>query len=441
MTQPEAQGPGELLDLVDRALREPAPDLAKAIVLLERVLAFSHGELGIPARAFASPIAQLYVDWSGAPGRSRLEARLEQLRQGHVPTIEVLPRLLPNLQLPANAPGWHALRAHLVPTYGRRYTGGESLVVPVGRMPVRAMGNPFLEEIWVFAHPAGHWHFMTFGLTSLGGPVQPEPTGLDGLGFELTMRVAPAPGELGVPTWPAALLYDFAAHAKKSGTRFEVGHHMPHGRPLSGALPSALQAVGFTLDPELGRATTPHGRMSFLQLVGLTEDEEAFAAEWSSDGVFSALAESNPLHVVHRQRESMLEGPRGLDLRARAAAEGSTQEELFPQHLEFKTTGESTRLVLAPANLGVGMARNLAGLIRGRLGHGRSLTLLHRESGSQARFEPGPTEYRFEKGRLIVHLDPEQAASLAKRLDEHRGEGSLEVMPGLHFDFVEGAAN
>lgn len=297
------------MDVADRELREPTPDLAKAIGLLERVLEFSEGASGVPLQAFASPIAQLYVDWSGAQGRARLEARLEELRRGEVPVFEVLPRLRPNLQLPANAPGWEALRAHLGPTYGRRYVGGQSLVVPVGRMPVRAMGNPFLEEIWVFAHPSGHWHFMTFGLTSLGGPVPASATGVDGFGFELTVRVAPAQGERGVPTWPAALLYDFAAFAQKTAYRFEVGHHMPHGRSLAGDLPSTLRAVGFAEDPELGRATTPYGRMTFLQLVGLTEDEEAFAAEWSADGLFTALAESNPLHVLHLDRESLLTGP------------------------------------------------------------------------------------------------------------------------------------
>jgi len=38
-------------------------------------------------------------------------------------------------------------------------------------------------------------------------------------------------------------------------------------------LPTKLTAVAFTLDPQLGSIDTPHGRVDFLLVVGITTDE------------------------------------------------------------------------------------------------------------------------------------------------------------------------
>lgn len=433
-----ALGPGELLELVDRELRGPAEDRSqKAVALLERVLAFSKGPEGIAAEAFVSPVAQLHVGAAGVEGRVRLEARLEQLRKGLVPLFDVHPGLLSHLELPANASGWRALREHLAATYGKRYAGDLTLVVPAARLPMRTAGNPFLEEIWAFAHPQGHWHYVTFGLTSLVDGGAAGAKGADGWGFELTVRVAPSGGEIGIPSWPVALLHNLAAYVQNSHNAFDEYHHLSYGRPLSGSLPSALHAVGLALDPELGKATTPYGQMKFLQIVGLTDDEEAFTAEWSVKGLFEALGEVNPLQVVHRERDSALSGAFGESLRARAALEGSSQDISFAQVLELQLEDEQVELVLGPANHGVGLARNLAGIVRGRLGHGRSFALVHPESGQTVRFEPGAPAHRVEAGELVVQFDEGAARAFAARLDAMEGEGALEVMPGLTFDFVD----
>lgn len=424
-----AMGPGELLEL-DRELRGPADDRGrKAIALLERTLAFSRGPEGIAPEAFASPVAQLHLGAAGEEGLRRLETRLEQLRAGQLPRFEVHQGLLPYLELPANANGWRALREHLSATYGKRYTPDLTLVMPAARLQMRAQGHRFLEEIWVFAHPAGHWHYVTFGLTALVDEMPAAPDGADGWGFELSMRVAPGKGEQGIPSWPVAVLHNLAAYVQNSRSRFDVHHHMSYGRALSGEPSGALRAVGFVLDPELKQTVTPYGAAKFLQLVALTPDEEAFMAEWSAAGFFGALAEVDPLFVVHRDRTSSLSQPGfGAELRARAAAEGSSQEVTFVKRLRVDQEGDELTVTLGSASHGVGLARHLAGLFRGRLMHQRPFDVAMPEHPTRVRFEPSDQAgHRRSNGLVGVPLDAAGARAWVQALDAIEGEGEVSL--------------
>jgi suppressor of fused len=58
-----------------------------------------------------------------------------------------------------------------------------------------------------------------------------------------------------------------------SGNWFDAGHTMPLDSPIRAGEDTAIRSVLFAYDPELPPIETPHGRVAFLQLVGLTEDE------------------------------------------------------------------------------------------------------------------------------------------------------------------------
>lgn len=66
---------------------------------------------------------------------------------------------------------------------------------------------------------------------------------------------------------------NFARYVVRSGNPFAAGSKMNLNGPIAQGATTALGAVTFTADPELPAIETPNGRVTFLQVVGITEDE------------------------------------------------------------------------------------------------------------------------------------------------------------------------
>jgi len=113
------------------------------------------------------------------------------------------------------------------------------------------------------------WHLVTYGLTEVFSKSSDDPN-VSGWGYEFTMRVPRTEGD--PPQWPFGVLLSLAKLTQAGGRVFGQGHRLQTGHPLAG-LPTRLTAVAFTLDPLLGELDTPHGRMQFLLVVGITDDE------------------------------------------------------------------------------------------------------------------------------------------------------------------------
>jgi hypothetical protein len=144
--------------------------------------------------------------------------------------------------------------------------------------------------------------------------------------------------------------------------------------------------------------------------------------------------------VLHLQRTSALADEAfGKSLRARAEAEGSSQDATFVQELELDGDDDALELVMGPATHGVGLARNLAGILRGRLGHARPFTLQAPESGQVVRFEPAQTSSFTAGAEPVVQLTPAAARALAQQLDQVDGEGRVEATEpaGLALAFLD----
>ena len=67
-------------------------------------------------------------------------------------------------------------------------------------------------------------------------------------------------------------------------------------------------AAAFTLDPELGAIDTAHGRVEFLQIVGLTGSEYAGVVDGTSkvDEILAGLSAGNPLLITDLARRTVL---------------------------------------------------------------------------------------------------------------------------------------
>jgi len=302
-------------------------------------------------------------------------------------------------------PGWDALNAALAALYP-----GQEPKHYGTALPYTLGGNDPLDGISVYwaDAPRPHWHYVTYGFSELYDK-QSEDTAESGYGFELTFRLAAAPGEgpdAAPPVWPMSLLQNLARYVFSSGNVFEAGHHLDANGPIALDTDTVLRHLALVEDPQLAARETPNGRVRFLQVVGVSDDEMAAVRRWSTQGVLEALAPAMPLWITDIRRSSLLDDPALADrVAAGSAREGSTTGILFIETLGWETDGDTVEL-----RLGAGQVPGVLELLPLRLAHGRTLTLADRERSWQ--FEPGEAD-RVELGpdsaRCVLSPDTLQA--------------------------------
>jgi suppressor of fused len=191
-----------------------------------------------------------------------------------------------------DAPGWDAIEAALSGEHGpsepafhfatdfhqRVISGGPEAID--GFSAYRAT-NP------------DHWHVVTFGMSELYTKDTDDPD-LSGWGFELTIRTPWRDDQ--APMWTVGLLQRLANRTRSHARRaLAVGDRINNERPIAGQS-TALTALIFTEDPNLGTIDTPHGRVQFLQVVGITHDELLFAKQEGSDQLLELLRRREAAH-------------------------------------------------------------------------------------------------------------------------------------------------
>jgi suppressor of fused len=187
------------------------------------------------------------------------------------------------------APGWDAISAATSKLYGsqqpRHWSLGEKLPGDAGLYAISAFDA------------GDHWHFVTLGLTELWSKENDDP-GVSGFGFEFTMRTRHDVGDE-PPAWVLTLL-DRLADLVFQGHDLRPGHTLDPGGPITGSASSTLRAVSFSMDPQLGTIATPHGRVEFVQVLGITGDQ--LAAIKADRAVLSLLQERDPLLITDPER-------------------------------------------------------------------------------------------------------------------------------------------
>ncbi|XP_033214310.1 suppressor of fused homolog [Belonocnema kinseyi] len=149
--------------------------------------------------------------------------------------------------------------------------------------------NPGCPELGV----PPHWHYVSLGLSDLHGDgrIHPKtgPGHPSGYGFELTFRLARERGETTPPTWPANIMQQLAKYVFNSANMILPGDHVSWHSALdkgNGRITQILMAN----DPQLPlSASTPHGEVTFIQLVGVTSEELQAAQHWNGIGMINLL--------------------------------------------------------------------------------------------------------------------------------------------------------
>jgi hypothetical protein len=127
-------------------------------------------------------------------------------------------------------------------------------------------------------------------------------------GFEFTFRLKPFAEDKDDPLWAVHVMNNLARYVFNSGKWFEENHFIPAKGPIRLDTQTEITAFVLALDPELGRIETPHGELSFLQLVGITNGElEKLMRNPTTTEVaalINELRKDNPLLITDLNRKS-----------------------------------------------------------------------------------------------------------------------------------------
>ncbi|GAA5048761.1 suppressor of fused domain protein [Nocardia callitridis] len=208
----------------------------------------------------------------------------------------------------SEAPGWAAIDGALRPLYG-----DTEPVRWANDQPWSGGGDP-LDGVSAYPRldPVPHWHYISYGMTELYEK-EWDSQEVSGWGFEFTFRLLRDPGDTEPPRWPVTFAQNLAGYVFQSGKVFEPGQAIKANGPIAeGHRDSAIHAVCFTADPELGTIDTPHGGVRFLQIVGLTMPEYRTARGRRERGLelLNRLAPQLPLFVTDIRRGPLVPEPK-----------------------------------------------------------------------------------------------------------------------------------
>ena len=172
-----------------------------------------------------------------------------------------------------------------------------------------AGGTDPIDGISVYDHKLNpeHLHLISYGMSEIY--YNPEAAGQEfsKWGFEFTFRLVPYSGDQGDPGWMMQVFNNLARYVIKNGRWFEENQYIPANGPIRLDTDTAIVGFATTLDPELGRIDTPHGEVSFIQLVGITQNELDYLNEFKSVEKVAAFLEDmkkdNPFLVTDLNRK------------------------------------------------------------------------------------------------------------------------------------------
>lgn len=138
-------------------------------------------------------------------------------------------------------------------------------------------GQDPLDGVSIYDSQKGefHRHIISYGMSELYYNEEAVGGEFSKWGFEFTFRLKPFEEDDEDPVWVIEVMNNLARYVYESELWFEEYHFVPAKGPIRTETKNPVDIVGivFVLDPELGKISTPHGEVSFLQMVGITSQE------------------------------------------------------------------------------------------------------------------------------------------------------------------------
>lgn len=178
------------------------------------------------------------------------------------------------------APGWLAIDD----AFDKLYPG----VTPPhfgADLNARALfgGAEYIDGYSLFPSPSGYQHLLTYGMSNLYVDEESFGGEFSGWGYEMTMKVvADDPDDC---RWAIDSLGRMGRYTYTSKRWFEPYQFVSgRGEPLRANSDTQLTSYLFVPDTEAPGIDTIHGRVDFIQLVGITQRELDWVAGESPEG-------------------------------------------------------------------------------------------------------------------------------------------------------------
>lgn len=208
-----------------------------------------------------------------------------------------------------DAVGWLAIDKQLEKVYGEtqpRHYG------PLCGVHYVAGGSDPIDGVSIYDSNKQlfHQHLISYGMSELYYNEEKAGGEFSKWGFEFTFRLAPFKDDNGDPGWAMHVMNNLARYVFSSGRWFEENQFIPAKGPIR--LNTDTDITGFVtvLDPELGSIQTPHGELSFIQLVGVTNNELDMLMENPStekvESLVNTLKQTNPLLITDLSRKIVM---------------------------------------------------------------------------------------------------------------------------------------
>lgn len=178
------------------------------------------------------------------------------------------------------APGWDAITE----PFETLYPGIEPRHLATN-MAARAMfgGDQYLDGISLYPAAYG-MHLLTYGMSTLYVDEASFGGEFSGWGYELTIKLAEQ--DTDECLWAADSLNNLARYTYTAKKWFEPYQSIGGGsQPLRHGSQSLLTSYLVVPDTEVAAVETMHGKVEFLQLVGITEAEYEWVSELSPDPI------------------------------------------------------------------------------------------------------------------------------------------------------------
>jgi hypothetical protein len=198
------------------------------------------------------------------------------------------------------APGWDAVEA----CFEMLYPGKKPKHYGTN-FHQRAMlgGDQYLDGYSVYESPQGYLHIVTFGMSELYKNEEAFGKEWSKWGYEMTIRL-PHCEEAGF-MWAIDMLANLARYTFTSKRFLEPMQYISGGNnPIKVGSDSKLTGLLVVADPELPGTDTPHGRLDFLQMVGITQPElDAIMADKDqAPALVAKMRQENPLLITDLTR-------------------------------------------------------------------------------------------------------------------------------------------
>lgn len=113
-------------------------------------------------------------------------------------------------------------------------------------------------------------HLISYGMSHLYYNEQAVGEEFSKWGFELTFRVKPFSGDNNEdPFWVIQLMNNLARFVEETKVWFNEYQFLPLGGPIRSDAETDIVGIAFVKDVDLDEINTPHGKVVFLQMVGL----------------------------------------------------------------------------------------------------------------------------------------------------------------------------